>query len=389
MNSKGQVCYRFINTILLLVLFSLSGYAQITVSHAKNAIPGQTEGIFYALPQTVLKIDFILYKTTYTRGPYAQFAERMLGVSDFIQEDKIAYQIEDVIVEKLTEPDPSAVFYIKFDERDSKEETAIPFLIQHDGVLLSAGDDFSDIISSSQTIEKTLVNSTEKMRFSYYAERNLFQRIDTLVRKITIDTTVIKLPVLHASWEDRSPEQKARAAADYIQTIREARYLLLSGYQEINYGTSIIFMDKQLQELEHAYLSLFLGLKESELEEQTIFFTPQIDDNILTLARFSEEQGIVNSSAKGEIIQLSIETAGITQAIPGIGKESLESVTVINSLLYRNPEIAQIDINFKGKTLYTARMIVPQLGVVSVAPFEKTNLNFDPKTGQLIKLIRK
>jgi len=61
---------------------------------------------------------------------------------------------------------------------------------------------------------------------------------------------------------------------------------------------------------------------------------------------------------------------------------------VINSLLYRNPEIAQIEVSFKGKTLLTDRLPIPQLGTVSVVPLNRNKLNFDAKTGQIIKMIR-
>jgi hypothetical protein len=373
---------------LMIISFS-KGFSQFTVSHAKQGIPGQHEGFFYALPQTVLKVDFILEKTISTQGPYSQYAERMLGVQDFVNSDATSFRILDVIVSPLTEPDPEAVFYVRFDERTSKEEQKIPFALQADGILLAAGNELLLHNSESSSIEKTLVNSPEKKNFKYYAERNLFQRIDTIIRKITIDTTVIKLPVLHPTWEDRSPEQKARAAADYIQTIREARFLLVSGYQEINYGNSLIYMDHQLKQLEEAYLSLFLGLQERILEEQTVYYTPtRSETGIVTIARLSKDLGIVNSSLKGEAIQLSVEPAGITQNIPGVGKESLESVTVINSLLYRSPEIAQIEVLYNGKSFANERLKLPQLGVISVAPFNKTRLNFDAKTGQVIKLIR-
>ncbi len=373
----------------ILLLIASKGYAQFTVTSAKNGLPGQTEGIFYALPRTTLKFDFILEKTVSFKGPYSQFAERMLGVQDFVTENSSSYRILDLILTPITEPDPDAVFYVRFDDRASKDDQKIPFSLQSDGILLGVGSETISQNAETLSVEKTLVNSPEEKRFNYYAERNLFQRIDTIVRKITIDTTVIKLPVLHTSWQDRNPEQKARAAADYIQSIREARYLLLSGYQEINYGNSLIYMDKQLKQLEEAYLSLFLGIKERKIEEHPVYYTPvQNSEGLVALARLNDEFGIVKSSAKGETIQLAIEPIGITQKIPGIGKETLETVTVINSLLYRNPEIAQIEVSFKGKTLLTDRMPIPQLGKISVAPFNKNKLNFDARTGQLIKLIR-
>ncbi|HOI31354.1 MAG: DUF4831 family protein [Bacteroidales bacterium] len=373
----------------ILFLINSAGYAQFSVASAKSGIPGQTDGIYYALPRTTLKFDFILEKTVSIKGPYSQFAERMLGVQDYVNENSTTYRILDLIVTPITEPDPDAVFFVRFDDRTSKDEQKIPFTLQSDGIILGVGPEMISHKAETLSVEKTLVNSPEEKKFNYFAERNLFQRIDTIVRKITIDTTVIKLPVLHTSWQDRNPEQKARAAADYIQTIREARYLLLSGYQEINYGNSLIYMDKQLKQLEEAYLSLFLGINDRKIEEHPVYYTPnQNSGSLVTLARLSDDSGIVKASGKGETIQILVEPIGISQKIPGIGRETLESVTVINSLLYRNPEIAQIEVSFKGKTLCTERLPIPQLGTISVVPLNKNKLSFDAKTGQIIKLIR-
>lgn len=384
-NSAFSVCI-----ILVLSLFvNSAAYSQLTVSHAKNGVPGQQDGFFYALPQTVLKIDLIVKKTIHTTGPYSGFAERMLGVPDVVKTDHESYEILDAVLSTTTEPDSKAVFYVKLDDKVAKDAVTTTFSQSGSGIILGAGDEVKGFDSESVNIIKHLVNSPGQKQFSYYAERNLYRRIDTIIRNITIDTTIIKRPVLQASWVDRSPEQKARSAADYIQTIRESRYNLISGYQEINYGSTLMYMDQQLRQLEEAYLSLFLGHEHSTIEELSVYFTPQKGDNGLkTIARFSDETGVVYSGTKGLPLQVELIPAGNTQSIPAVNENSLQSITVINSMLYRIPETVEIRLLYQGKILDHNRIPVSQMGVIAVAPLSRTKLKFDPETGQIIQLKR-
>jgi len=378
-----------LNLLISCLLISSTAFAQITVSHAKNGIPGQQDGFFYALPQTVLKIDFIVRKTTHTTGPYSGFAERMLGVSDVVKTDFESYDILDAVLSTSTEPDNKAVFFVRLDERATKDAVSMTFSQLGNGILLGVGDEIQDYDNQSVKLVKHLVNSPDQKEFSYYAESNLYRRIDTIIRNITIDTTIIKRPVLQAAWVDRSSEQKARSAADYIQTIRQSRFNLVSGYQEINYGNTLIYMDKQLQQLEEAYLSLFLGHEHSIIEEHTVYFTPQKNDNGLkTIARFAEESGVIYSGTKGVPLQVELIPAGNTQNIPAVEESTLESITVINSMLYRVPETVEIRVIYQGKLLDHVRIPISQMGAIAVAPLSRSKLRFDPETGQIIQLKR-
>lgn len=379
----------FFNVLLFSTLIYSTANAQVTVSHAKNGIPGQQEGFFYALPQTVLKVDFIVKKTTHTVGPYSSFAERMLGVSDAIKADFVSFEIMDALISTVAEPDPKAVFYVRLDERAAKDAVSTTFSQMGNGIILGAGDDVQNVDNESVNTIKHLVNSPDQKQFSYYAERNLYRRIDTIIRNITIDTTIIKRPVLQASWVDRSPEQKARSAADYIQTIRESRYNLVSGYQEINYGNTLIYMDQQLRQLEEAYLSLFLGHEHTVIEEFTVFFTPQKTDNGLkTIARFTEESGVIFSGTRGLPVQIELIPVGNTQLIPAVAENTLESITIVNSLLYRVPETVEIRLIYQDKLLDHTRISISQMGAIAVAPLNRTKLKFDAETGQIIQLKR-
>ncbi len=113
--------------------------------------------------------------------------------------------------------------------------------------------------------------------FSYYADYNRKKKIDTVVRKISIDTVTINRFLFKTSWVDKSDKEKANEAAQQILEIREARFHLISGYQEVNYGESMKYMNNQLKELENNYLELFLGKEVKTTDIQTVYYIPKKD----------------------------------------------------------------------------------------------------------------
>ena len=380
-----KMIFRFLQCTLipLTILASIQTEAQTVLSHAKNTNPGQQEGVVYSLPRTIIKIDFIIEKNQRLKGPYSEFADKMLGISNVITANEVQYTIVDAVVTTVSEPDPDASFFITLDERSSKDGLSTLVNLLPNGILKSYGTPESSDMNRT-IVDKELINTPDQQRFTYYAERNLYQRVDTLVRKITIDTTVIRRNILQSSWVDRSPEQKARSAADFIQKIRESRFNLITGYQEINYGSSIAYMDNQLQKLESEYLSLFLGAENKRLIEQTIYFTPNSQtDGFVTVAKFSEQNGISGPEGRGENIQLQLIKSGNTGKISGINTNSIESVRINNSLVYRTPEVVDLYLSFKGKNITSDRLSINQMGVFLVAPITRSKMIFNPETGQL------
>lgn len=372
------ICGLFIHNQLL---------SQIFISPAASGRANEATGFYYALPQNLLKIDFILEKNSRYKGPYAEFAVRILGVDNFVKQDETIYTIRDVVITKITEPDPNAWFFVEFDEKGSRDAQSLIFSLQPDGIIIAADNAEQSSTKTSMRIEKQIVNAPESGRFQYFAERNLYQRVDTIVRKITIDTTTIRHNVLQTSWVDRNPEQKAKSAADMIHTIREKRFNLISGYQEINYGQSLVYMNDQLNRLEQEYLALFLGSEIRSIEEQTVYFLPEAGKTgIQVFARFNENQGIVDTGSKGEALQIKIDPASSTQSLMGIATPSKSRLS--NVMYFRIPEYVHAQVLFKGRILAKDRTAISQLGPIGIAPLSKTRLQFDPETGQ-VKTIRR
>jgi hypothetical protein len=363
--------------------------AQVIVTPAGNSsINAESSGFYYSLPRNIIKVDFIIEKNKCVKGPYSEYAPKILGIDDVIIKDETKFTLIDVIVSTTIEPDPEATFFVEFDEKASKEEKSLIFNLQEDGIILGANDVDNRGIQKSVSISKTLVNDSEKNVFQYYAESNLYQRVDTIVRKITIDTTTIRRNILQSSWVDRSPEQKARAAADYIQKIRDSRFNLISGYQEVNYGNSILFMDEKLKIMEDEYVDLFVGKEIKTLKEQSVEFLPSKENiGIQLLARFSETGGLSALDSKSEPIQIEISPVGNTTAMKSENKNSGKD-KIINNLYYRTPEYVKVKVLYKGSVIAEKKLLISQLGSLSKAPISKTRLMFDANTGMVTTIKR-
>ncbi|MDP2235175.1 MAG: DUF4831 family protein [Bacteroidales bacterium] len=368
--------------VVFLFFISASLEAQIFVTPANvGSKSSDAAGFYYALPRNAVRIDVIIEKNERFKGPYSEFSSKILGIDDFVKQDETIYSIIDVIISGITEPDPKAWFFVEFDERGSKDARSLVFDLQANGIIMSADDSQQSRVKGQSSIEKTFVNAPSDKRFHYFAERNLYQRIDTIIRKITIDTTVIRRNILQSAWVDRNPEQKARAAADFIHKIRDNRFNLITGFQEVNYGQSIIYMDQKLQNLEEEYISLFLGKEVRSIVEQTVYYYPDKESKgIQNIAKFSETAGLLENSAKGENFQIVFEPLLITSILnddnKNVGKSRLS-----NSLYYRIPDAADVSVMYKGKILGKERLSFSQLGVLSITPVSKTRVVFDPNTG--------
>ncbi|MBK9290580.1 MAG: DUF4831 family protein [Bacteroidetes bacterium] len=371
--------------LLLLLGYHPQVSAQFSVSPVSSGSKNtETPGFFYALPRTVFKINIIVEENERIKGPYAEFAKRMLGIDDVIMQDETQYAIKDIIVSTLTEPDPKTWFFVEFDERSSRDTRTLIFEMLDNGIILAMDDAAVQRPLNSQHIETTMVNAPNQKHFRYFAEHNLFQRVDTIVRRITIDTTVIRRNILQTAWVDRNPEQKARASAEMIQKIRESRFNLISGFQEVNFS-QIPYMDKQMLKLEEEYLSLFTGMEVRTLTEHVVYFTPEADARgFQTVARFTEQNGILESGNRGEPIQLVIEPAGNSREL---GSANLRN-RLNNALYYRIPETAEVSVIYKGKIYQRQRLPVSQLGSIAVAPASRTRLIFDPATGMATTIKR-
>ena len=71
-------------------------------------------------------MDVVITRTDFVPGPYANFANQILGLTDFISQAETEYALKGINVGSFVESDPKAVFFLKLAEQ--KFET---FLNKH------------------------------------------------------------------------------------------------------------------------------------------------------------------------------------------------------------------------------------------------------------------
>ena len=367
----------YIHSTFLLVFFTsvvLQSFGQITVTKVENKnINPSSIGFYYSLPQTVLKIDIVYEKIQQLKGPLSSYTNEYLGVADFINSDKIEYNPIDVDVSTYQESDANQLYFVQFPTEKLKDAKESSFLLSNIGGLLAYNTELAkvsqvDIISSDQTFIFREGDNT----FPYMSQYNKRKKVDTIIRTINIDTVVINRFLFNTSWIDKSASDKAKDAAMQIERIRESRYNLISGYQEINYGSSIVYMDQQLKKMETQYLELFLGRNLKTIEKRTIYFVPGNNNKNAELINFTDGRSVV--------IRITPEDIS--------GNISESSGSKINNIFYRIPASADITISSGNINFFTGRFVVNQYGAVSSVPLANTKLQFDGQTGNLINMVK-
>ncbi|MCB2207602.1 MAG: DUF4831 family protein [Bacteroidetes bacterium] len=361
-------------SLILLILGSSSSYGQYIVKKASgNSTNTSLDGFYYAIPQTVLKIDLVIEKIKQIPGPLANYAEDYLGVTDYISTNSQSAKLLHATITPLYQADPEQYYYVQFPAERSKDEKATSFQLTGMGTLLGFGSDGKINNEIQQTsVDQTFIMFEGDEDFSYYADYNRKKKIDTVVRKISIDTVTINRFLYKTSWVDKTDKEKANEAAQYILELREARFHLISGYQEVSYGESMKYMNNQLKELENLYLELFLGKEVKTTDVQSVYYVPKKD----------KITDVLYSTPDNKPIEIKLDVPASEYQLPD---KPLEK---IDNLYYRVPQTASVKITQDDQTYLSANISISQFGVLATAPLNRTRLLFDPQTGNLINIIR-
>ena len=98
---------RFAFVVLALILFCGQARAQFTTTFAKNASPGQQNGLYYSLPQTMLQLDFVIRETVCEPGPLSDYADMYFENESYVDYQTTTYELLDVRMASKAAPDPN------------------------------------------------------------------------------------------------------------------------------------------------------------------------------------------------------------------------------------------------------------------------------------------
>ncbi len=383
-------------TLAMITMLSAGwAFGQINVFHIdNNSAPLTGDGIFYSLPRTVVSVQVRIDRIENYKGPYADYALRFLGLKNVVMANSVEFKINRVSISTYPEPDPDQYYFIEMGEKTSKGEKAAVLSLNRSGVILGTmpGDEgrTEAVMPAGTTLaQEDPSKDAFGELFKYSADVSVFEKVDTIIRKISVDTMTVERQFYKRTMVEKSPEQKAKEAADFISKIKENRFNLISGTQEVNYNKETLeYMDDQLSRMEKEYLKLFTGITLHKSMTFTYKYIPvpnQINTEI-PIFRFLPSRGVIDLDEQGgKVVTIRVQRVGHTNAVAGyLGKAVRE--TKAQGLSYRIPELARVSVKMDENTQEEAQCLISQLGVVTALPAGRWKAEFHEETGGIRSL---
>jgi hypothetical protein len=283
MKKKSFFIFSFL--FIFLNLFSQKAVYQLPVTE-QTRISNTT--FFYTLPKTAFLLDVVVTKTAHYKGIYADFAEKMLGITNYCQENSATFQLKNIKITPFTVPDETLHFVAELSSDQMKNN----FL--------------QSLYSSSVTPDFHTFSPFEKQNadilpefFKNYADVITQQTHETYTETRIINGVVTQIPVTQTKVTTKTLTQQAQAAADFIEKIRNDRYAILTFAHETTLTKDAFeYLVNQLNEVEKQYLELFLGITTSEDIPHTLIIYPNSEYDLQPLFSVSPAEGFSTAMHK-------------------------------------------------------------------------------------------
>jgi len=314
--------------------------------------------IIYGLPRTVFTVRVDMERTLEIPGPYSRYASDFLGITDAVSKESEYWTITGVTLNAHEELDPSEYFVIK----SSSFFKSNALSLMKEGLILDINPRQFHVSENQSAGDG---QDFDQLRFAdlgsdeYYALQS-----DTAYKRVSIDSTFIRIPYIVEKKKRLSTEQLAEKAAKRIMELRDGKHLILTG--EANVFPQSDAAINEINRIERDYTELFAGKIIRENRSFSINLIPEdgMEKKPLTLFQFSELTGPVTGSAKGGtpvIAELIPEQK--TKALTVINKNQADAAgTTFDKLFYRVPDVVNIRISMGNEVFFKSRKLVYQFG---------------------------
>ena len=357
----NKIATKFALVLLALTFVGGQLQAQFTTTFAKNVAPGQHNGVYYSLPQTMLKLDFIIEEVKLEKGPLSDYASNYFEMEDIVEYETTEYKLLDLKMSTVSSPDPNALFFVTMaGTRGAKTQ----FDVLPNGIIRSVG----------------IGNAAEAV-----VELPQIVKEPQPIIQMEDEASDGFMPLILAG---KSNSMLAKEVADKIVEIRKAKFYLISGDVEMASNPETFnTMYKKLDAMEKEYTGLLLGKRVGKKVVRTVYVIPNKEVPMQTVAKFSETDGLtVGTGGSGSMITVQTLSLNTTAAINAPSQSAIESMSYENKVFYRVPETAQVKVTCGNATLLEDRVTVNQLGAMLIAPLTNTKLVFDTETGQIVNM---
>ncbi len=327
------------------------------------------DGFYYALPLNSVKVDVTVSKSEFFKGKFSDYALKLLGISNIIKDDKTTYGIKNIVLSTETSIDTLNLYFAQLPAKWN-DDYLLELVLSDKGLL-------SELRAQRKNAEAKEAKQGAEGGFRDLMKPVIIEKVDTIIRRVSIDTTTIEEKILKRSISEKSIEQQAREIADLIYRIEDNKFSLITGYQEVNYSKeSLQFMLEKLNLMEEEYLAYFKGTSKVSEQVYTFYYTPQPQETEVfrTLFRFSETDGISSrDSRSGVPVSISGSPTHHLSQIKALETKRMSSKKKAKGLIYRIPEEVNYSITMGNNVLSSKKLFINQLGIITFLP--SANLN--------------
>lgn len=233
------------------------------------------EYVVYALPKTALQVEVTLTLSHEFVGIYSQYAEKLLSIPNVIAKDKDSYSLKNVEIHPVVMPDTTLMYAVELSSAQMKSGLRNHLLVSK----MKSG-------MNQDTFHYAIEPIQIPAFFSNYSNLAYEEQANNYMETQNVDGVIRQVPAQRKQVVVKSTMQQAQEAADKIGQIREDRYELLTGENEVAYNpASLELMLNDLDEMEQNYLSLFTGYVVDEELHYTIVVIP--DSTTMQIPLFS------------------------------------------------------------------------------------------------------
>lgn len=357
--------YILISTLILGASCAMA-QKMVNTTPAQNPESVKPGAYIYSLPQTTLTFKVKVARLIYKSGPYAQYAQKYLGITDVEQGNKDYYKILSITGSTYEEADGSNVY-----AADAPYGTDMSFLeMTKQGLIVPTGFVVPNVEATTPSKEVNIAPPFTDLG----ADPNIYKENATFFSGVKMDTSFVKIPVQKNMLVEKSAESKAADAANFIFNLRKRRVDLISGEIDnvFNNGEALKVALNEIARLEKEYLSLFIGKTYVDTMSYQQEVTPKAENGKSNsiLCRYSENKGIVGEgdlSGRPLTVEVVANNAA-SQAPQNIAEKGKEAV-----IYARYPDICTVRIIDGKDILYTAKIPVSQFGKIVRLPLSFPN----------------
>ena len=319
------------------------------------AIPAvlNAQTVSYSLPMTTVTVEVDAVQESFFAGPYAPFARKYLGI-DVRQENAFRTFVKEVRLVTRVEADPEARFSVETKGAEDR------FLALSSQGLVS----FQDKLEAGDLVWR--FNPQPEADFG---AKGVTTQTRTEVRitwqEVQTDTSFTRVPVEESYEVVKTPEMKAKEAADRILKAREERFNISTGNTDATFsGEALGAALAELDRVEKEYLTLFTGYAVQREQHGSFDIVPSASarKQSYTAFRLSDREGLVTADEAGTAYVLDFVPVEISE-----GQTAKDSKTSVH---YRIPAICNVRLSSAGKTLFVSRIPVYQLGRECIYPLK-------------------